>query len=162
MLGHTPLVWAWRLPWVWGLETPQVWASNTPRPDPSTSPPGCGPGNPPSQTPQPPPGCGPGDPPPTKTPQPPPGWWAWRSPCAQTDTCENITFANFVCGGNKRKWPICMLTPIYTWIMYEQTQVSDVGLFLNFCIYIYFIFNISRHYWCHKFTSTYFLIKFTS
>ena len=24
--------------------------------------------------------------------------WGRHSPCGQTDTCENITFANFVCG----------------------------------------------------------------
>ena len=44
------------------------------------------------------PGCGPGDPL-SETPQPPPQVWAWRPPVDRmTDTCKNITFANFVCG----------------------------------------------------------------
>ena len=51
-----------------GLETP-------PRPDPLNFPYGCGPEDPPGQTPQLPPGCGPGDPSspdPTTSPHPPP------------------------------------------------------------------------------------------
>ena len=62
-------VWAWRPPW----SDP----STSHQPDPSTSPLGCGPGDPPGQTHQPPPGCGPGDPP-SQTPQPLPWVWAWR------------------------------------------------------------------------------------
>ena len=43
-----------------------------------------------------PPGYGPGDP---LTPQPPPGYGPGDSPVNRmTDTCKNITFANFVCG----------------------------------------------------------------
>ena len=33
----------------------------------------------------------------------PPGPETDTHPCRQTDTCENITFANYVCGGNKQK-----------------------------------------------------------
>ena len=73
-----PWVWAWRSPqpdpstslWVW------VWRLDL-QPDYST-PPGCGPGDPPSQTPQPPSGCGPGDSTSSQTLQPPPWVWAWR------------------------------------------------------------------------------------
>ena len=50
----------------------------------------------------PPPRCGSGDPL-DQTPQPPPpgdlqGMLGYHPPCGQTDTCKNITFANFVCG----------------------------------------------------------------
>ena len=102
---ETTWVWAWRPPRVWAWRPPQVWPGD---------PPGCGPGDPPGQTPQLPPGCGPGDTP-GQTPQLPPWVWAWRParhagiPPAMhagipppvdrmTDTCKNITFANFVCG----------------------------------------------------------------
>ena len=74
-----------------GLETPLP--GQTPQP-----PPGYGPGDLPGQTPQPPPGMG-LETPPSQTPQPPPlGMGLETTPCGQTDTCKNITFANFVCG----------------------------------------------------------------
>ena len=56
---------------------------------------------PPSQTPNLPPPYGSGDPPPGQTPQPPLWVWVWRTPLPvnrMTDTCKNITFANFVYG----------------------------------------------------------------
>ena len=64
----------------------------TPRPRPLNFPSGCGPGDPPS---------------PSQTPQTPPWVLAWRPArhagippphSGQTDTCKNITFANFICG----------------------------------------------------------------
>ena len=61
---------AWRPPTGVGLET-------------LLPPSGCGPGDPP--------GCGPGDHPGADSPQE-------KTPRGQTDTCKNITFANFVCG----------------------------------------------------------------
>ena len=102
--GIHPLARPPNLPLGVGLQTPPP-----PRPDPSTSslgvgletmarllnfPPGCGPGDPPTQTPQPAPlGVG------LETCKacwdatPFPLWTEWL-----TDTCKNITFANFVCG----------------------------------------------------------------
>ena len=65
-----PWVWAWRPPPDVGLETPPGVGLETPFP-------GCGPGDPPGQTPQLPPGCGPGDPP-GQTPQLPSWVWAWK------------------------------------------------------------------------------------
>ena len=109
-----PWAWAWRPPLDVSLEIPHP-------------PHGCGPGDPHQARPlnfsS---GCGPEDPPPSQTPQAPPWVWAWKParhagihpspgdlqgmlgyhlhgmlgyplPCGQTDTCKNITFANFVC-----------------------------------------------------------------
>ena len=66
-----------------GLDTPQAWVWTPPflRPWPDHTPPSLG----------------------LDTPAPgryPPWAWAWSPPPprGQTDTCENITFANFVCG----------------------------------------------------------------
>ena len=96
--------------WAWG--PPQVWAWRPPRPDPSTSSPGCGPGDPPGQTPQLPPlgvsletckACW--DTPPPGDLQGMLGYHQQGmlgyhpSPVDRmTGTCKNITFANFVCG----------------------------------------------------------------
>ena len=98
---HTrPRVWAWRPSLGVGLETPPsvsldpwVWDLRPP----------------PSQTPQLPHWVWAWRPlPPGQTPQPPPWVWAWRPARhagipslpvnRMTDTCKNITFANFVCG----------------------------------------------------------------
>ena len=93
-----------------GLETPPArpqprpgcGSEDHPWPDPSTSLPGFGPETSP---------LGVGlEISPNQTPQHPPWVWAWRpSPPPLwtdwlTDRCKNITFANFVCGGNKNKW----------------------------------------------------------
>ena len=97
-----------------GLNTPWVWAWRPPPARPINFQPGCGPGETPSQTPQPPSLVWAWKPPP---PQLPPWVWACRLPlparplnlhpgcgpaepptCGQTDMCKNITFANFVCG----------------------------------------------------------------
>ena len=60
---------------------------------------GYGPGETPGQTPQHPPWVWAWRPS-SQTPQPPPPWvWATRPPVNKmTDTCKNITYANFVCG----------------------------------------------------------------
>ena len=119
---ETPPVWAWRLPPGVGLETPLgvglenplgVGLENPSRPNLLTSPPG----------------CGPGDPPQGQTPQLSPWVWAWRparhagipppgdllhgmlgyhlqcmlgyqAPPVNriTDTCKNITLPQLRCG----------------------------------------------------------------
>ena len=106
---HTPWAWAWRPHLGVGLETP----------------PGCGYGDPPGQTPRLSPWVWASRPPPGQIPQLPPWVWAWEAArhagiplprdllhlqCMlgyhpptppvdrMTDTCKNITFANFICG----------------------------------------------------------------
>ena len=106
---------------------------------PGDPPPGCGPGDtplglgleiPPTvvslETP---PRCGPGDPP-SQTPPLSTWVWAWKParhagippPSSMwtewlTDMCKNITFANFVCGGNygqNYKHPIAIIWTLFT------------------------------------------------
>ena len=63
MLGYTPWVWGPGVPPGVGLDPPpRVWAWRPSLwPDPLNPPPGCGPGDPPGQSPQPFARCGPGD-----------------------------------------------------------------------------------------------------
>ena len=107
---ETPQVWAWRPPRCGPGDSLGVGLETSPWPDTSTSSHGYGPRDSPLARPLNfPPWCGPGDPPgdlqgmlgyhhpsPPRRPAarhagiPPPS-------CGQTDTCKNITFANFVC-----------------------------------------------------------------
>ena len=122
---HTPQVWAWRPPRCgpgdppgcgpgdpppqvcpWRPPSPRVWTwrPSSPGVDLETlPPPGCGPGDPLARPLNFPSGCWPGDPPwrPARHVVIPPARHAGipTPPVNRmTDTCKNITFANFVCG----------------------------------------------------------------
>ena len=88
-----PWVWAWRPPKARPLNPPWVWAWRPPKPDPSSSLLSVG-----LET------CKAWWDTPPRRPARHAGIPAARhagiplSPCGQTDTCKNITFANFVCG----------------------------------------------------------------
>ena len=107
MLGYpldvgleTPLGVGWETPLGLALETPWVWAWRPPWPDPSTSPLGLGLETPLEtckacwDTPQRPAARHAGIPPEMHAGIPPP------HVDRMTDTCKNITFANFIWGGN--------------------------------------------------------------
>ena len=101
---ETCQVWAWRPPQARPLNFPPGVGLETPQARPLNFPPGVALETPPIQTPQLPPRCGPGDlqgmlgyhP----SPQDLQGMLGYHHhPMDRmTDTCKNITFANFVCG----------------------------------------------------------------